>query len=118
MTEEVRVLLTRELDLSPEDVYQVWGPLDLTSLWLIHNLDRPELKDEPFVPVTPARLAGTEGEPIDIFAAIRKGDILVHHPYESFSESVEEFIARATAPSCGHSSGRPNGARRWPPWSS
>jgi len=96
MTDEVRALLARELDLQPEDLYDVHGPLDLTALWQIHNLDRPELKEEPFTPLTPGRLAGTDGEPVDIFAAIREGDILVQHPYDSFSESVEEFIAQAS----------------------
>jgi polyphosphate kinase len=96
MTEEVRALLARELDLQPEDVYEVSGPLDLTALWVMYGLDRPELKEEPFTPVTPARLATSDGESMDIFAAIRQGDILVHHPYESFSESVEDFIAQAS----------------------
>jgi polyphosphate kinase len=96
MSEEVRTLLARELDLQPADVYDIVGPLDLTALWLMYGLDRPELKEEPYTPVTPARLSGTDGEAMDIFAAIRQGDILVHHPYESFSESVEEFIAQAS----------------------
>ncbi len=96
MTDEVRELLTRELDLSCEDVYAGPGPLDLTALWQIYGLDRPELKEEPFTPVTPARLGGSDGERADIFAAIRAGDILVQHPYDSFSESVEEFIAQAS----------------------
>jgi polyphosphate kinase len=99
VTDEVRTLLTRELDLQPEDVYDVAGPLDLTTLWVMYNLDRSdlrELKEEPFVPVRPARLSGVEGEPLDMFAAIRQGDILVHHPYESFAESVEAFITQAS----------------------
>ena len=97
MTDEVRELLIRELDLHPDDVYEGNEPLDHTTLWEFHHLDRPELKDDPFTPVRPARLAsGTEGESADVFAAIRQGDILVHHPYESFSESVEEFIAQAS----------------------
>ena len=99
VTDEVRTLLTRELDLQPEDVYDVAGPLDLTALWVMYNLDRSELrelKEEPFVPVRPARLSGADGEPLDIFAAIRQGDILVQHPYESFAESVEAFITQAS----------------------
>jgi polyphosphate kinase len=96
ITDEVRTLLTRELDLQPEDVYEVAGLLDLTALWVVYNLDRPELKEEPFAPVTPARLASTDGERIDVFAAIRQGDILVQHPYESFAESVEEFVTQAS----------------------
>jgi polyphosphate kinase len=95
MTDEVRILLTRELDLRPEDVYDVEGPLDLTALWLVYNLERRDLKEEPFSPLTPARLVTTDGETPDIFEVIRRGDVLVHHPYESFSESVEEFIAQA-----------------------
>jgi polyphosphate kinase len=96
MSDEVRVLLTRELDLELDDVYDVEGPLDLTALWVLYGMDRPELKDEPFSPVTPARLSATDGEPVDVFAAIRQGDILVQHPYESFSESVEAFVVQAS----------------------
>jgi polyphosphate kinase len=99
VTDEVRILLTRELDLQPDDVYDVAGPLDLTALWVMYNLDRSELRDlkeEPFVPVRPARLTGADGEPIDVFAAMRQGDILVQHPYESFAESVEAFITQAS----------------------
>ena len=96
VTDEVRTLLTRELDLLPEDVYDVSGPLDLTALWVVYNLDRPELKEEPFVPMTPGRLVSVEGESIDVFSAIRQGDILVQHPYESFAESVEAFITQAS----------------------
>jgi polyphosphate kinase len=96
MTKEVRSLLARELDLQPEDVYDVSGPLDLTALWIVYNLDRPELKEEPFAPLTPGRMTTSDGEAIDIFSVIRRGDVLVQHPYESFSESVEEFIAQAS----------------------
>jgi polyphosphate kinase len=97
MTDEVRELLTRELDLDPDDVYEGDEPLDHTALWQFHHLDRPELKDDPYTPVKPFRLGGgSEAETADIFAAIRQGDILVQHPYESFSESVEEFIAQAS----------------------
>ncbi len=96
MTKEVRSLLARELDLQPEDVYDVPGPLDLTALWIIYNLDRHELKEEPFAPVTPGRMITSDGEAIDMFSVIRRGDVLVQHPYESFSESVEEFIAQAS----------------------
>ncbi|MDQ2728246.1 MAG: RNA degradosome polyphosphate kinase [Actinomycetota bacterium] len=95
VTDEVRTLLTRELDLQPSDVYDVAGMLDLGALWVLHNLDRPELKDEPFAPVTAPRLASADDEPLDLFAAIRQGDILVHHPYDSFASSVEAFINQA-----------------------
>ncbi|HEX4864266.1 MAG TPA: polyphosphate kinase, partial [Acidimicrobiales bacterium] len=96
MSDEVRTLLTRELDLEADDVYDVEGPLDLTALWVLYGMDRPELKDEPFSPVTPARLSATDGEQVDVFSVIRQGDILVEHPYESFSESVEAFVVQAS----------------------
>lgn len=92
---EVRDLLARELDLRPEDVYELDRLLDYGALWALHGLARPELKDEPFSPVTPARLAPVEDEPVDIFAAIAGGDIFVHHPYESFAMSTEAFIQQA-----------------------
>jgi polyphosphate kinase len=96
MTEEVRTLLARELDVNGDDVYQMEGPLDLSGLWAVEGLDRPELKDDPFVPVTPPGLLAADDEPLDIFAAIAKGDILLHHPYDSFASTVEEFVAQAS----------------------
>jgi polyphosphate kinase len=96
MTGEVRTLLTRELDLSEDNVFETIGLLDHTTLWQLYQLDRPDLKDEPFSPVKPFRLGGADNEITDIFAAIRQGDILVHHPYESFSDSIEEFVAQAS----------------------
>jgi polyphosphate kinase len=96
MTDEVKELLTRELDLGADDVYVVAGPLDLGGLWAVHAIDRPDLKDEPFVPVTPPELSFPDGEQADIFAAIGKDDILVHHPYDSFAMSVEAFIIQAS----------------------
>jgi polyphosphate kinase len=70
--------------------------LDLTCLWQVATLDIPELRDPPWTPVVPPRLVPVdEGDPVDVFAAIRAGDLLVHHPYESFSASVERFITQA-----------------------
>jgi len=94
---EILDLLVRELDLDPEDVYLCSGPLDLGGLWSVHSIDRPDLKDEPWVPITQARLVGdTPNESVDMFSVIRDGDLLLHHPYESFSSSVEEFIRQAS----------------------
>ena len=91
-----RHLLLDGLGLRETDAYEVSGMLDLTGLSQLMDLDRPNLKMEPWTPVTPARLMPPdEDEPADVFAAIRAGDILVHHPYESFSASVERFIAQA-----------------------
>ncbi|PZS39310.1 MAG: RNA degradosome polyphosphate kinase [Pseudonocardiales bacterium] len=94
MSEHVLELLLRELEVDPHDVVEVPGLLDLSCLWQLHALPAPELKDEPFVPVT--HPAFGEGEsPRDVFATLRDGDVLVHHPYDSFSTSVQRFIEQA-----------------------
>jgi polyphosphate kinase len=89
-------VLVHELEISPSDVVTVPGLLDLSSLMALYDLDRPELKDEPFVPATHPRLS--EGEtPMSVFATLRQGDVLVHHPYDSFATSVQRFIEQAAA---------------------
>jgi polyphosphate kinase len=95
MSDEVLGLLVRELELEPTDVYRVDGLLDLSSLWALYALDRPDLKDEPWTPVTQRRLQGVGVEQADIFEALKDGDILVHHPYDSFTTSAEAFIDQA-----------------------
>jgi polyphosphate kinase len=96
MPDDTRNLLLRGLGLDEADCYDVAGMLDLTGLWAIADLDRPDLKPAPWVPVIPPRLVPPdEDEPADVFAAMRLGDILVHHPYESFTASVERFIMQA-----------------------
>ncbi len=95
--DEVAALLTRELDLDAEDVFVVQGLIDLSALWAIHALDRPDLKDDPWVPATQPGLATAIDEPADLFALLRERDVLVHHPYDSFSTSVEAFIKQAAA---------------------
>lgn len=94
-SEEIRALLVRELNLTADDVYIQHGPLDLSGLWELQKLDRPDLKSEPWAPVTPARLQSADTDRVDLFRAIRAGDVLVHHPYESFVTSVEEFVHTA-----------------------
>jgi len=89
-------LLVRELEVTSEDVVVVPGLLALTSLMQLSALDRPELKDEPFVPSTHPRLVDGE-TPTDVFAALRDGDVLVHHPYDAFSTSVQRFLEQAAA---------------------
>ena len=96
-TDEVQSLLTRELNLDAEDVYVVDGLLDLSGLLAIYGLDRPDLKDDPWTPATQPGLATATDEPADLFALIRERDVLVHHPYDSFSTSVEAFIQQAAA---------------------
>jgi polyphosphate kinase len=96
MPPDTRQILLRGLGLGDEDAYEIKGMLDLTGLRDIADLDRPDLKSPPWTPVTPPRLAAPDDdEPADVFAAIRLGDLLVHHPYESFSASVERFIRQA-----------------------
>jgi polyphosphate kinase len=97
LSRHVRELLTEELE--PDVVHSVKGPLDLGGLWAIHALDRPELKDRPWTPITPPRLAhgfGDSGGP-SLFDVLREGDLLVHHPYESFDSSFGHFLAQAAA---------------------
>jgi polyphosphate kinase len=96
MTESMLELLLRELDVNPSDVIEVLGLLDLSSLWQIYGIDRPALKDRTFVPATNPAFADRE-TPRSIFATLREGDVLVHHPYDSFSTSVQRFIELAAA---------------------
>ena len=96
MPAATRELLRRGLGLNEDETYEVRGMLDLTSLWQLVDLDRPDLKVEPLVPAIPPRLLPPdEDEPTDVFAAMRSGDILVHHPYESFAASVERLVEQA-----------------------
>jgi len=95
MPDEVRELLIRELELGPDDVYTVAGALDLSGLFALVDLDRPDLKAEPWLPQTQPILTGTDSTPVDIFAILRERDVLVHHPYDSFQTSVEAFVAAA-----------------------
>ncbi len=80
------------LRLEPGDVYERGGPLEYTDLLPLADLARPDLKEARYIPAPPARLAD---ETVEIFAAIREKDVLLHHPYESFNASVERFIAQA-----------------------
>jgi len=94
ITPRVLDLLTEEIDVPEEDVFYVPGLLDLASLWQVYDVDRPDLKEAPFVPSTPPRFAENETAK-SVFATLREGDVLVHHPYESFSTSVQRFIEQA-----------------------
>jgi polyphosphate kinase len=96
MDPQILDVLVHELEISPADVVHVPGLLDLSALMALYDLDRPELKDEPFVPATHPRLS--EGEtPKSVFATLREGDVLLHHPYDSFATSVQRFIEQAAA---------------------
>ncbi|MBK5288579.1 MAG: polyphosphate kinase 1, partial [Acidimicrobiia bacterium] len=95
MADDIRELLVRELELAAADVFVVDGPLDLSGLWTLYAVDRPELKDEPWVPQTQGALARHD-QPADIFRALRSGDVLVQHPYDSFATSVVDFVEQAS----------------------
>ncbi len=92
---EIRNLLLRELELGADELYEVEGPIDLTGLWVVHGLDRPDLKDDVWMPMTQPGLATATDEPVDLFSLLRERDVLVHHPYDSFTTSVEAFIGQA-----------------------
>ncbi|MDF5754822.1 RNA degradosome polyphosphate kinase [Spongiactinospora sp. TRM90649] len=89
ITDEVLDLLVDELDVADHEIYRLPGPLDLTGLHAIADLDRGELSFRPFVP---AEAVHAED---DLFAVLRERDVLVHHPYDSFSTSVQRFIEDA-----------------------
>jgi len=93
--DEVLDLLLREMGATEDDVYRVDGPLDLAGLWSVFDLDRPELKFPVFSGVTPQRVSAPSGESVDFFEVIRQGDLMAHHPYDSFSSTVEAFVSRA-----------------------
>jgi polyphosphate kinase len=95
MPEDVLDLLMREMGATEDDVYRIEGPLDLAGLMGIYDLERPELKFEVFAGVTPPRLAAPPGEVVDFFGAVKQGDLLTHHPYDSFASTVEAFIELA-----------------------
>ncbi|MFT4044988.1 MAG: RNA degradosome polyphosphate kinase [Gordonia sp. (in: high G+C Gram-positive bacteria)] len=96
MSEHMLELLLRELEVNPADVIQVPGLLDLKSLFEVGALDRPHLKDRPFVPATHPSF-GERETPKSVFSTLHEGDVLVHHPYDSFSTSVQRFIEQAAA---------------------
>ncbi len=94
--DEVVELLVNEIDVEADDVLRIPGLLDLSALHQLYDIDRPALKERPFVPTTNPSFA--EGEtPKSVFATVRDGDVLVHHPYESFATSTQRFIEQAAA---------------------
>jgi polyphosphate kinase len=98
MNPKLRAQLIDALRLEDREVYDVDGLIDLADLGAVADVPgRAELRYEPWTPVTQPRLQGEDEEPVDIFAAIRQGDILVHHPYDSFATSVERFVEQAVA---------------------
>ena len=98
MNTKLREQLVDALRLQELEVYEIAGLLDLADLWKIVDVGgHADLRYPPWTPVTQPQLQGEDGDPVDIFAAIRHGDLLVHHPYDSFSSSVERFVEQAVA---------------------
>ncbi len=93
MSQAMRDFIVAGLEVSPQEVYACDGPIDMDDLFALANLDLPNLKFKPWVSLVPTRFAG---EDVDFFEVIRSGDVLVHHPYESFAATVERFISQAT----------------------
>jgi polyphosphate kinase len=98
MAPELREPLTRALGLDEEDVFPVSGLLDLKDLWDVVKVSGfGDLRDKPWTPVTQPRLLPDDDEPPDVMAAMRRADLLLHHPYDSFSSSVERLVEQAVA---------------------
>jgi len=95
MPAEVRDILMSNLQVDSYDVYTTNGPLGLSSLWELHRLERPELKDRPFTPRTPPSLQNIAGS---MFSVLRQRDVLFHHPYDSFAPVVNLLEAAAVDP--------------------
>jgi polyphosphate kinase len=91
-------LLADQLGVNAEEVYRLPAPIDMTVLFELQSIDRPDLKYRPFIPTTNRQIASVESSRAqDIFAAIRERDILLHHPYDSFSTSVQAFLSQAAS---------------------
>ena len=98
MNERLREPLVAALGIEDDEVYEVDGLLDLADLWSVVDLPGfQELRDTPVSGVTQPRLLGEDGKEADVFAAMRDCDVLVHHPYDSFTTSVERFVKQAVA---------------------
>jgi len=98
MDEGVRDQLMQALELDERQVYAVDGVLGTADLWQIYGVPGfPELRDPPWTPVTQPRLHGQDNETVNILTEMRRGDILVHHPYDSFTTSVERFVEQAVS---------------------
>jgi polyphosphate kinase len=95
MGQDLADLLASELEVGSDGVFRVGAPLDLSGLWGVYALDRPDLHGESWTPMTPPRLAQAAHDPAEFFALLRERDVLVHHPYDSFATSVEAFVAQA-----------------------
>jgi polyphosphate kinase len=98
VSDRVLDLLVRELSITADEVYRSDSPLDLSALWPLAETEaRPDLRYPAFVPQTHPALRGSDGATGDVFATLRSGDVLLHHPYDSFTTSVQAFIEQAAS---------------------
>jgi polyphosphate kinase len=96
MSERLRDQLKTALKIDERQLYEVDGLLDMADMWDVYGISGfSELRDPPFSPATKPRLRGEDEQEADMFAALREGDVLVHHPYDSFTTSVERFVHQA-----------------------
>jgi polyphosphate kinase len=95
MSQDMRDMLVNELRLREDDLYETTAPLELGGLWSVYALDRPDLHEEAWAPRTPSALVTPDNEPADLFIVLRERDVLLHHPYDSFTTSVEAFVSQA-----------------------
>jgi polyphosphate kinase len=98
MPDKMQRILVRNLSVDTKDAFRLKGPLGLSGLMTLSRIDRHDLKDKSFLPATPTRLETSEEERLDLFGAIRKQDILLHHPYDSFTPVLDFLKAAARDP--------------------
>jgi polyphosphate kinase len=98
LPDHIRYMLLQEMGLQQSDVYKVRGPLGLADLFPLAEVNLPHLKVEPWTPQTHPAFAGlsSKSRPADVFTIVRKGDVLVHHPYHSFATSTQTFLEAAS----------------------
>jgi polyphosphate kinase len=98
MDPDMRGYLIEQLAIDDTQVVDVEGLLDLDDLWALHGLrGHRDLRDEPWTPGVPPAFADTDDGGLDVLGAMRSGDLLVHHPYDSFVGTVERFIKQAAS---------------------
>jgi polyphosphate kinase len=96
VVKELRDELIESLEIDQRDFYEIDGLLDLGDLWeIVKRSGHDDIRESKWSPIVPTKLRDADGEPLPVMSAMREGDLLVHHPYESFSASVERFVAEA-----------------------
>lgn len=96
MSLRIQDILMENLEIERNDIYTIEGPMGYTDLWALHGIDRFDIKDQPFKPAIPRKLRNLDDG--NIFNAIREGDLLLHHPYDSFLPVIQFLKTAATDP--------------------